>query len=326
MAGPRRTRRWRGSRWLCWSSPLVVSALPTMTIQPEEERRAKWPNWMSIAVLLADVHHRSPASCSCSRSVRPRRPPHGAGRDRAPLRAASPPLALVDRRRALRTHRGHLATRRRSLEDRVGGLRPCRVHDARARPRRRQQRDRRRDDRRLAERLEGTDRPARMDRGRRSPGAVRATSTSSGPTPPGHDRRSVYRRVRPGALGIEISRSYVALGALILLGLVISLLVVLAIAFLRPRDVTGRAKAWGAPPATDIHDSRRRRAAAVATRRCSRASRPSGAAPPGCTSPSRRGACHRGGARHRDHPRSPGPGGRLRETRSLWAIAPRRSS
>jgi hypothetical protein len=55
-----------------------------------------------------------------------------------------------------------------------------------------------------------------------------------------------------GAADLQVSRSYVAMGALVLVGLVVSLLVVLAIAFLRPRNVTARVEAWGAPPASPI--------------------------------------------------------------------------
>ncbi len=56
----------------------------------------------------------------------------------------------------------------------------------------------------------------------------------------------------PDVLGLEISRSYVALGALILVGLLAALVFVLAVAFLRRRDVNVRAGTWDAPPAVEI--------------------------------------------------------------------------
>lgn len=53
-------------------------------------------------------------------------------------------------------------------------------------------------------------------------------------------------------LDLQIPPTYVALGATLLVAVVASLLIVVAIAFLRPRDVTARAEAWDAPPKNPI--------------------------------------------------------------------------
>ncbi len=236
---------------LLLGAAVLVTTIPTMTIQPEEERQAKWPNALSITVLLiaivvlaailillafgptaADQPGVSPthvdrlygsgnaplalviAGALCALSGVTWRP--AAGRWQTAWSGCAPAVFMT---LALAVAVGSSAIAVVMVGDWLNGSAGPTA---------------------LLGWTEG-DTPApvgRIDLQWTDASGAAGQATIGGPS--------------PQPLDLQISRSYVALGALILLGVVVSVLVVAAIAFLRPRDVTDRASAWGAPPATPI--------------------------------------------------------------------------
>ena len=231
---------------------VLVAVLPTMTIQPEEERRAKWPNWMSLLVLvlsfvmlgvillLLAFGPTAPDLTGGEPATTPDRL-YGAGNTPLVLVIAGALCALsgvtwrpaAGRWKTAWAGCGPAVFMTLSLALAAGSSAIAVVM--------------------IGDWLNGS----------KGPTALLGWTEGDVPEPPGRidldwtDTSGATGEVSiggpaPEAMGIEISRSYVALGALILLGLIVSVLIFLAIAFLRPRDVSDRAKAWGAPPATDI--------------------------------------------------------------------------
>ncbi|WP_344090603.1 hypothetical protein [Microbacterium deminutum] len=236
---------------LLLASAVLVTVIPTMTIQPEEERGAKWPNTMSIVLLtlafavlagiliLLAFGPTAPDLMSGATTKVDRL--YGAGNAPLVLVVAGAVCALsgvtwrpaADRWKtawsgcapavfmtlALAVAAGSSAIVVVMIGDWLNGSKgPTAL-------------------------LGWTKGDAPATSGRidvqwtDSSGATGETTIGGPPT---------------AALDLRISRSYVALGALILIGVVVSAMIVTAIAFLRPRDVTARASAWDAPPASPI--------------------------------------------------------------------------
>ncbi len=209
------------------ASAVLVAVLPTMTIQPEEDRLAKWPNLMSIVVLLAAsivlavillLLAFGPTAPDLTGGAPQADRLYGAGNTPLILVIAGTVCALTGLAWRPAAHRWQTAWSgcapavfmTLALALAVGSSAIAVVM--------------------IGDWLNGSQGPTAL-----------LGWTASDAAGSGSDVQ-----------GLQISRSYVALGALLLIAVVLALVIVLGITFVRPRNVTDRAKAWGAPPATAI--------------------------------------------------------------------------
>ncbi|MET0828110.1 MAG: hypothetical protein ABWY26_01195 [Microbacterium sp.] len=236
---------------LLLASAALAIVLPTMRIEPEEERRATWPNWASIAVLLAGslvlavvlallaFGPTAPGLVENGTTEVDRL--YGVGMTPLVLAVAGSVLALsgvfwrpwADRWKTAWSGCGPAVFMVIALAVGIGSSAIAVVT--------------------VGDWLNGSKGPTALlgwtQEAAPASGRVEVEWTD---TVAGTSGDTSIGEPAPDVLGLEISRSYVALGALILVGLVAALVFVLAVAFLRPRNVTGRAEIWQAPPAVEL--------------------------------------------------------------------------
>lgn len=235
---------------LLLAAAVLVTAVPTMTIQPEEERRAKWPNASSIALLtlsfvvlagILTLLAFGPTAPDLTGGAPQVERLYGVGNTPLVLVVAGAVCAVsgiawrpaADRWQTAWAGCAPAVFMTLALALAVGSSAIVVVM--------------------VGDWLNGS----------KGPTALLGWTEGDSPAPTGQidlqwtDASGATGEASIGAaptasLDLQISRTYVALGALILIGVVVSVIVVAAIAFLRPRDVTTRASAWDAPPASDI--------------------------------------------------------------------------